>query len=134
MYEWQDSFSVGVPGFDKAHQQLFDLFQQFYIDLKAGKSQDQVAATLEKTYEYTKQHFDSEETWLAARNYPKLAEHREQHRKFKQQIEKYLEDYRSGKLVLSGVVSKTLREWLTGHIMEIDQQYARSLVAGTMKH
>jgi hemerythrin len=124
MYGWQDSYSVGVLAFDKAHQKLFTCFNDFYSALKDHKPQDKIGEILEQTLAYTKQHFDSEEQWLASKNYPDLAVHKEQHRKFQAQIQGLIEDNRAGKIGLSGTVSKTLREWLTGHIMEIDQQYA----------
>jgi hemerythrin-like metal-binding protein len=124
MFVWQDSYSVGVQAFDNAHHQLFVLFDDFYEALKKSNSQQKLGEILDKTLAYTNQHFDSEEKWLAGKNDPQLAMHKEQHRKFQAQIESFIRDHRSGKIALSGSVSKTLREWLSGHIMEIDQAYA----------
>lgn len=124
MYGWNDSYSVGVPAFDNAHQQLFAYFNDFYSALKEGKSQEKIGIILDKTLAYTNQHFDSEERWLAAKNDPDLVIHKEQHRKFQAQIAALISDNKAGKIALSGTVSKALREWLTGHIMQIDQKYA----------
>ncbi len=124
MYGWQDSYSVGVQAFDKAHQRLFVYFNDFYSALRDGRSQDQVATILEQTYAYTNQHFESEERWLAQKNDPDLAAHKEQHRKFQEQIEKLIAENKAGKIGLSSSISKVLREWLSGHIMQTDRKYA----------
>lgn len=124
MSGWQDSYSVGVQAFDDAHHQLFVLFDEFYDALKSGRSNEKLGEILDKTLAYTKRHFESEEKWLAQKNDPQLTMHKEQHRKFQAQIEGFIRDQKAGKIALSGAVSKTLREWLSGHIMEIDQAYA----------
>lgn len=124
MYEWNSSYSVGVVAFDRAHQQLFEYFDKFYAAVKDGNAHAKVGAILDQTLAYTKQHFESEEKWLAAKNDPDLIAHKEQHRQFQRQIELLIQDHKSGKIALSGAVSKALREWLTGHIMQIDQKYA----------
>lgn len=125
MIGWKDSYSVGVKAFDDAHHKLFDYFDQFYTALRDGNSQQKVGEILNKTLSYTKQHFESEERWLAAKNDPDLAQHIEQHRKFQSHIEGLIRDHSGGKIALSGSVSKALREWLTGHIMEVDQKYGK---------
>lgn len=124
MLNWQNSYSVGVKAFDDAHRQLFVYFDEFYAALREGSSQQRVGEILAKTLAYTRQHFESEERWLAAKNDPDLPKHKEQHRKFQAQIEDLIRDHKAGKIAMSGTVSKTLREWLTGHIMQVDQQYA----------
>jgi hemerythrin len=125
MYKWTNSLTVGVPAFDKAHQQLFSYFDEFHTAMLEGKSKDQISSILDRTQAYTKQHFDSEEKWLAGKSDPDLINHKAQHRKFQEQIVTFIKENNAGKIGLSGVISKTLREWLGGHIMEIDQQYAK---------
>ncbi|MGD0095065.1 MAG: bacteriohemerythrin [Terracidiphilus sp.] len=124
MYEWKNEYSVGVQAFDNAHKQLFTCFDEFYAAVKEGNAQEKVGLILDKTLAYTKQHFESEEKWLAGKKDPDLVPHREQHRKFQAQIEDLIQQHRAGKIALSGSVSKALREWLSGHIMQIDQHYA----------
>lgn len=124
MYGWQDSYSVGVPAFDNSHKQLFACFNDFYAAMQSGKSQTQIGEILQKTYDYTKQHFESEEKWLAAKNDPELTAHKAQHLKFQAQIQELIRQNKEGKIGLSGAVSKALREWLSGHIMAVDQSYA----------
>lgn len=125
MYGWNDSYSVGVQAFDSAHQQLFTYFNDFYVALKEGNSQEKIGTILDKTLAYTKQHFESEERWLMSKGDTELPAHQVQHRKFQAQIEALIADNKAGKIALSGSVSKALREWLTGHIMQIDQSYAK---------
>ena len=131
MYDWQNSYSVGVKAFDDAHQQLFVFFDEFYAAMREGKSQDKIGAILAKTQTYTRQHFESEERWLAAKHDPNLEMHKAEHRRFEAQIEALIAEFKAGKIGLSGTVSKTLREWLSGHIMQVDQQYAKRHGAGS---
>jgi hemerythrin-like metal-binding protein len=134
VYGWQDSYSVGVQAFDNAHKQLFAYCNEYYLALQSGKSTEHIADILNKTYFYTKQHFDSEEKWLASKGDPELAAHREQHRKFQKQIEQLISENKAGKIGLSGAVSKALREWLSGHIMATDQGYAARLHTKELQH
>lgn len=127
MYGWQDSYSVGVQEFDSAHKQLFTYFNDFHTALVEGKSQEQIGVILDKTFAYTRQHFESEEKWLALKNDPDLANHKVLHRKFQAQISQLIADNKGGKIGLSGTVSKVLREWLSSHIMQTDQAYAARL-------
>lgn len=125
MYGWQQSYSVGVQAFDSAHQQLFMYFDEFYTAMRDGSSPQKVGDILNKTLSLTKQHFESEERWLEAKKDPDLVAHKVQHRKFQAEIETLIRDYKAGKIGMSAQVSKTLRDWLSGHIMQIDQQYAK---------
>ncbi|MDR3723585.1 MAG: bacteriohemerythrin [Terracidiphilus sp.] len=125
MLVWQDSYSVGVNEFDEAHKKLFAYFNEFYDAMQKGRSNEKIGEILDKTFAYSKQHFESEEKWMAAHHYPDLAAHKEQHRKFRVQVESMLSDFRAGKIAMSGTVSKVLREWLVNHILQVDQLYGK---------
>lgn len=124
MDQCQTSLSVGVQSFDQAHMQMFLCFNEFHAAIQAGTAPEKIAAILEKLRSCTLDHFENEEKWLARKNDPNLTEHIAHHRQFQSQIDHLIRDYNSQKIILSEAVSKSLREWMTGHIMTIDRCYA----------
>ena len=129
MMEWNESYSVHVVAFDKEHKELFKYFNEFYDAMMHDKGSTVVGDVLAKTCNYAVTHFRAEEAWMEKNKYPELAQHREEHRKFAEQATKLLKDAQSGRIVLSGSVSKMLREWLTNHIMGSDKKYAEFAIA-----
>lgn len=59
--------------------------------------------------------------------YPELAAHKQQHEQFTRKIQDFSDKARTGKLALTVALSAFLREWLTGHIMQVDRKYATYL-------
>jgi hemerythrin-like metal-binding protein len=125
MHGWQESYSVGVPVFDRAHQQFFVFLNDFSNATRDDNSRQNVGEILNKTLSFIKLHCEAEERWLAVKRDPNLDAHKEQHRKFLVQVEGLIRDYTTGRITQSWQVSAILREWLTMHIQEIDQQYAQ---------
>jgi hemerythrin len=125
MFGWQEDLSVGVQAFDHAHQQFFVFLDEFSAATRDDHAQQNVQEILNKMLSFIKLHCETEERWLAAKRDPELLAHKEKHQKFLEQVESLIRDYTTGRIAQSWQVSAILREWLTMHIQEIDQQYAQ---------
>lgn len=125
MFGWQKNLSVGVQAFDHAHQQFFVFLDEFSEATRDDNPRQNVGEILNKMLAFMKTHCESEERWLEMKRDPELVAHREKHRLFLGQVESLIRDYTTGRIAQSWQVSAILREWLTMHIQEIDQQYAR---------
>lgn len=86
-----------------------------------------VTATVGELLQYTRTHFQQEEALLRKANYPQLAPHQEQHRKFVADIEALERETQSGHTANSIKVLNLLRDWLLNHIQKTDKQYSAHL-------
>lgn len=124
---WQDTYSVGVERFDRDHQQLFRYFSELHESFIAGSEKQKLSAILDRLVAYTVQHFAAEEAVLKAAGYPALAEHVKEHQAFTQRIGDFAANHKAGNVVLTSQVMKSVRSWLTDHIMKSDQSYGAFL-------
>lgn len=124
---WNSSYALGITMIDNQHQRLFALVDELHDAMKGGKGADIVGKVLAELVNYTRTHFAAEERLLTKYAYPDLAAHQLQHEQFTRKIQDFSEKARSGKLVPTVTLSAFLKEWLTGHIMQVDRQYAAYL-------
>lgn len=130
MFKWIDSYSVGVPLFDKQHQVLFDLANQLFHQLQMP-SDDQSKKIADLVYElvrYTQYHFSQEEKMMKLYHFPDYQNHLEEHHQFVD----YLIDIEQTALDENPVtVGKDLLmyliQWITHHIQTTDQKYHQYL-------
>lgn len=76
---------------------------------------------------FSPSHFAAEERLLTRHAYPDLAAHKQEHERFTRKIQDFNEKASTGRLTLTVTLSAFLREWLTGHIMQVDRRYATYL-------
>jgi len=72
---------LGYPDIDQEHQALRRTVDELRAVVQAGTTTD-VPALLERLVAYSRFHFRSEESSMAAARYPNLEEHAAEHRKF----------------------------------------------------
>ncbi len=125
-YEWDDSFSVNVKEIDHQHKSWLSIINDLHETLIKGDIKKLDKATensLDAMQEYALTHFAYEERYMEEIGYPELSEHKKRHREFFSRIQQYNADIKSGKLILSTGLMKTLINWLRGHILEEDKKY-----------
>jgi hemerythrin len=124
---WQDNYSVHLPNIDAQHKRLFDLINQLHEAMAKGKANDVMGKILADLVTYTKTHFQAEEALLKSKNYPDLAAHQQQHRKFTDQVLQFQKDFGAGRTTVSSQTLNFLRDWLSNHILQIDKRYSTFL-------
>lgn len=124
LFVWNPSYSVKVKRFDEDHQQLFSIINELHEGMKAGRGQDALHGVLIRLLRYTERHFTAEEGVMRQLNYPQLAMHVEQHRKFTAKIKEVAEQYQAGTVGLSIEILGFLTKWLSQHIVAVDKQYS----------
>lgn len=78
---WRRQLSVGQPAIDEDHKHLIEYLNQLDECLGARVfAPPKVAKVLMALLEYTKEHFGREERIMEKVNYPRLEDHRRQHR------------------------------------------------------
>jgi hemerythrin-like metal-binding protein len=73
--------------------------------------------------EYAQTHFSSEERYMQAANYPKLAQHRQEHATFVSRVKELSRAYDPGDNRQLDEASAFLQDWYLSHITKVDQDY-----------
>lgn len=124
LFDWKDDYSVGVEDMDSQHKVLIVAINRLHEAMKSGKAKEIQKKILDELIDYTTVHFTAEEKIMRQYAYPGLDEQKKQHQQFVSKLAGFLEDYNSGKLMLSLEIMKFLRDWLSNHIRKIDKQYS----------
>lgn len=72
---WQQHYLIGNQRVDQQHQQLFDLANQ----LVQSKNQADLAENAADLYQHVKEHFECEEAFMMAYDYPGFGTHAATH-------------------------------------------------------
>lgn len=130
--QWSDAYRTGHQLIDKQHQELFQMVNELHDAMIAGNGKQIVGDTLKKLIQYTLQHFGAEEALMLQVKYPNYAEHKKKHDELAAKAKQIVEEFKTGKLVISITLSSFLSDWLRHHIKEEDMayiQYMRSTPA-----
>jgi hemerythrin len=133
LFTWNDSYSVKVAVCDQQHKNLFDIINRLADAMRMGKGDEVVSKTVGELLQYTRTHFQQEEALLKRANYPQLAPHQEQHKKFVADVEGLLQQTREGRAANSIQVLNLLRDWLVNHIQKTDKAYSDCLNAAGIR-
>jgi hemerythrin-like metal-binding protein len=123
MFQWSDVMSVGVASMDHQHKQLFQLINQLYEAMQAGKGDQLIQDILMKLSGYTRTHFAAEEEILRKIRYPGLNSQIALHKAFVDKVGQMTRDVKGGKKIATVSLATFLKDWLVTHIQKEDRQY-----------
>lgn len=126
---WNESFSVKVAELDGHHQKLFSLINALHDAMREGKGRSIMQQTIGELADYVAVHFKAEEALMEQANYPGLAGHRVEHRRFVAKLAEFKKDLDAGTSGNSVALLEFLKQWLSQHIKKLDQSYSASLNA-----
>ena len=129
MFEWKNSYSVGIRSIDAQHRSLFGIGAELYAAMSAGQAKAALNKILDRLVQYTQSHFAHEERLLQLHGYPEFAAHKAQHDQLTAQVLAFQTDLSGGKTTMSVQLLRFLKEWLEKHIQETDRRYAAHLIA-----
>lgn len=124
---WDSSYSVNVKSCDAEHQKLFALINDLHAAMKVGQGRTVLGDIVRELEKYTQTHFLAEEGLLQRAQYPKLDDHRGQHREFIARVKKFRDDLEKGGGGDSVAVLTFLKDWLAKHIKQTDKGYSEYL-------
>lgn len=127
LFIWKPSYDIGVPEIDHDHRLLVGLVNELYEAMKQGHGYEIVEELLDRLLDYAQRHFDTEEGFMRAGNYPKFADHRAEHQRFYNDIQTMDARRRAGRLPLSTEMLDFLCDWLRTHVSTSDKDMGRYL-------
>lgn len=128
MFEWSNSYSVGIGSIDAQHQNLFRLADELYAAMNAGQGKAVCAKILDRLVQYTNTHFAHEERLMRLHDYPDFAAHKAQHDALCKQVQQFQADFNSGRVAMTIQLFQFLKKWLQEHIKGTDRLYAPYLI------
>lgn len=126
-FKWDEKYSVEHSLIDGQHKELFRLIADFYDKIYHKSNQEVISEVIKRLEDYVVLHFSSEEKLMEEANYDKLEEHKKLHREFMEKVSDFRKRHNEGRLLLSLEVSNFIKDWITKHIMETDQQYKTAI-------
>ena len=123
---WSDDLAIDDSQIDFQHRQLIDAMGDLEEALASGDRR-RIADTVPFLRQYTQTHFADEERVLQLIAWPKLTEHREQHRGFSQRLGELDGACSRGDLTAGTMLLGFLASWLAGHIRVADREFAEQV-------
>ncbi len=126
--EWSQAVSVDNELLDKQHKDLLSICDKAaeLLEEKGSKGKRQFHAVLNDVFEKAIQHLSAEEEILLKHNYPKLADHKNEHRQLLSQLTETLLSAAGG-VINKDQLYKLLHDWLTEHELGADMEYKEHL-------
>lgn len=124
---WDAKFLVGQSQIDREHLVLFELANGFYDAFMLDHDRNRILELLDRLVEHVERHFDHEETLMRETGYPRLTEHRMQHRHLFHQLSELDRKFRDRAANPTHADVQFLRQWLSNHILHEDSALAAHL-------
>lgn len=122
--QWKDRYNIKFREIDAQHQGLLEILNGM-IDLMEGRKQSvPVERLFADLSDYAGIHFSSEERYMQAAGYPKLAEHRREHDFFTSRVLDLKQNFNPTDPHFVGETVEFLKRWYLDHITKVDQEYA----------
>ncbi|MCL2265318.1 MAG: bacteriohemerythrin [Treponema sp.] len=123
---WDNKYYTGIELIDNQHRNLVRLTNELYAAClaKDDKLQTSFKDAMKRMVEYVRYHFEAENKFLTAIDYPDCQNHRKMHDNLIKKILDTVNDYNEGKKFVPNKFVRTLVDWVFGHIAFYDKQYS----------
>lgn len=132
MLVWEQEYKIGNEEMDAQHLILFALLNQLTVNINSDRAGDCLHDVMNALGAYIDYHFAHEEALMKAWDYPGLEEHSLKHVQFVAEV-KRLQSMVPGTDAHKAAirVRAFVLDWLLGHILATDMDYARFIAAKT---
>lgn len=114
--QWTPDLALGIPELDGQHLQIDAHLRLLHDPICEGRTPD-VAAIIQGLRGATARHFEAEERLMLVRGYPRVDEHRAEHRSFTEKLAEFESSCRRDGATtrLAMGLANCLAEWLRDH-------------------
>jgi len=126
---WTPDLELGIPLIDGQHRKLVEHLGRLRQSVEAGRPSREASECVDFLSQYTEEHFQTEERFMAKHYYPQLAEHQRLHEVFRSTVAR-AERAITTRLEFAQViqlVQSMLVNWFIEHIKGTDQLYVNNL-------
>lgn len=121
--EWNAKYDLGMDLIDQQHRRIAEYYNRL-ADIREGVDErgDSVDLVMAALIEYTRHHFEFEETLMEVSGYAYLKAHRRIHELFVKHLERWAERMAAGEDI-TAALGAMLEHWLYRHIEGEDRDY-----------
>jgi len=131
--EWEDKYSVGVLEIDNQHKRMFTVINELLDAINENKQEEHLISIIDTLLQYKKFHFETEEKYFKEFNYDGAEEHIQKHKEFAKKLNELRDKHPSFNIEFAFELVDFLENWLTGHLMTIDQKYVKCFAEHGLK-
>ena len=122
--DWTEALELGVDQMDDTHREFVVL-----VNRLADAPDEGVCAAFEALFAHTVVHFEQENRWMAAIDFPATHCHHAEHEGVLEAMREVRAYLGEGKLEVGRVLARELADWFRGHAATMDTMLARFLRA-----
>jgi hemerythrin len=122
---WDDSLSVGIGLIDEKHKVWIERLNSLSTAIESHQEVQLVSKTLEFMVDYVEFHFATEESHMAAQNYPARDQHKAKHAEFRNTLSELVGEFEEDGAThrLGDSINNFQISWLKNHIRQTDKQF-----------
>ncbi|MBD3330474.1 bacteriohemerythrin [Candidatus Peregrinibacteria bacterium] len=130
---WQKKYSVGLQSLDEQHKHFFEITNKLHDLLKnySGAQEKELEIIFDELLNYALYHLAEEEEFFLKCKYEETEVHCKMHETYREKMRDYRQKIRecskSEKIKLAKEAQKYAVNWLSEHILKVDQRYTSTL-------
>ncbi|HNP64047.1 MAG TPA: hemerythrin family protein [Woeseiaceae bacterium] len=125
LFEWNDSFLIGIEELDHEHEVLIDNINQLHEELIGNENKSELRKCLGEIYVRMQAHFALEEHVMKENDYEFFDEHKREHEEFLESYTECMVQFLNGADILSrNPIDECLKQWVMEHITTSDRKMA----------
>ncbi|ARU54191.1 hemerythrin HHE cation binding protein [Oleiphilus messinensis] len=130
IFEWQPAYATGIPKIDQQHKRLVAMINELDDAVHNHASPDHMRAIFEDLFEYTRYHFQMEESLMEEFTYDTACteRHKAQHQRFVNELTSVAESASFATKADGQIILAFLTNWLINHICKVDRKLADHLI------
>ncbi len=123
---WSPELATGIQEIDDQHRQLLSHAGEALEALRRRDRREAIERTLSFLMSYVRYHFAEEESHMRRLRYPRLEDHRAEHRDYLRRLEALRSHFEGegDSTAVSMAVDSLLGAWLLDHIGTADRHFA----------
>lgn len=126
---WTTALATGIEWQDNQHKELFNKINVLIDAMSRGVATDEAGGLFRFLDTYVRDHFHNEEAAMDKQRYPEAVSHKEQHKKFIENMTRLKNEYHK-EMAHKQIIDarKLLADWFCEHIAKIDKKLGEFLV------
>jgi len=127
--KWSPELSLGQKDVDEQHKELIRIANGLINAVSIGRGKRTIQNVVQKLREYTVFHFSNEEAMMEQMRFPERGQHAAEHLRLKLSVKNYQRQLYKNENVNAEEVLDFMKDWLLGHILTFDRDFATYIVA-----
>ena len=117
---WKPEFAVGVASVDFEHEQMINLINEIYDEMKARRDADSIEQFLGDVHFAISAHFALEERLMRDAAYPEFEAHKEDHEELLDQLRDLMDQLVADPDQGFDLLQENLSDWFKNHFATFD--------------